>query len=169
MEQAFVETSFFRLTPFQKHKTFTNTFISTTASMDSYVMWLAICKDRGTGGNRHWILMLSEGDSNRATWYHSTGGPTQGKPYKVCIDRKRLDSHGVDTHHRICEISAKDKNKVKAAAHRAPAKRCQRWVVEVLGDLEKREIVPEGTWELWSKAIEADPISDDGGSSTQSE
>ncbi|KAF4998913.1 hypothetical protein FGRMN_2844 [Fusarium graminum] len=135
--------------------------------MDSFVMWVAICKDQGRAA-RHWILMLSEGDSNRATWYHSTGGPTQGKPYQVSIDTKRLDSHGVEFHHRVCKISAKDKNKVKAAAYRAPAKSCQMWFVDVLGDLEKRGIVPEGTWEHWNGAMEIRPTSN-GVSSTQSE
>ncbi|KAM0216567.1 hypothetical protein ACHAPQ_009487 [Fusarium lateritium] len=137
--------------------------------MASFDMWLAVCKDRGTGGPRHWILMLSEEGSDRATWYHSTGGPTQGKSYKVDIDTKRLHSHGVENHYLVSKFAAKDKNKVKSAAQRAPAKFCQRWVVDVLMDLEKRSLVPAGTWQQWNGAMEADPFSDDGGSSTYSE
>jgi hypothetical protein len=137
--------------------------------MDSFDMWLAVCKDRGTGGARHWILILSEEGSDRATWYHSTGGPTQGKPYKVDIDSKRLRSHCIEKRHFVGKVTIKDKNKVESAVQRAPAKFCQRWVVDVLGDLEKRCIVPEGTWEQWNGAMEFDPFSDDGGSSIQSD
>jgi hypothetical protein len=137
--------------------------------MASFDMWLAVCKDRGTGGPRHWMLMLAEEGSDQATWYHSTGGPAQGKSYKVDINTKRLYNHGVECHHFLGKIAAKDKNKVKSAVQRAPARFYQRWVVDVLGDLEKRSLVPEGTWEQWNGAMEVDPFSDDGGYSTQSD
>ncbi|UZP38703.1 hypothetical protein NXS19_006519 [Fusarium pseudograminearum] len=135
--------------------------------MTSLNLYVAICKDRDTshardtGHARHWMLvMVEEGSSSQATWYHCTGGPTQGKPYSVVIEQKPFDSKGIEKYHPIGEISSK--NKIKAAAQRIPGLFCQRWVVNVLGDLEKRGIVPEGTWSDWYVAMEVDPYSDDG-------
>ncbi|KAM0501066.1 hypothetical protein ACHAP8_004793 [Fusarium lateritium] len=125
-------------------------------------LYVAICKDRGTGGPRHWILVMAEEGSSQATWYHSTGGPTQGKPYTVEIENKRFNSHGIEKCHLIGEISPKDKNKIKSAAQRAPTLRCQRWVVNVLEDLEKRGIVAPGPASVWGAAIEDSPYTDDG-------
>ncbi|KAF5231140.1 hypothetical protein FAUST_9446 [Fusarium austroamericanum] len=141
--------------------------------MSSPNLYVAFCKDRGTGNPRHWILVMAEeGSSSQTTWYHSTGGPTQDKPYSVVIEQKPFDSRGIEKYHLIGEISPKDKNKIKAAAQRTPAMRCQRWVVNVIEDLEKRSIVPEGTWSNWHVSIEVAPYSGDGapgGSSVNSD
>ncbi|KAG8672457.1 hypothetical protein FPOAC2_05847 [Fusarium poae] len=130
--------------------------------MSSQNLYVATCKDRGTGGARHWILIMAEEGYLQATWYHSTGGPTQGKPYSAVIENKRFRSHGIEKCDFIGQISSKDKNKIKSAAQRTPARFCQRWVVNVLGALEKRGIVPEGTWSDWLAAMEVDPYSEDG-------
>ncbi|KAK4235057.1 hypothetical protein C8A03DRAFT_37115 [Achaetomium macrosporum] len=140
--------------------------------MSDLQLVVAICKARGDGGARHWILMLAEDNAESATWYHSTGGPTQGKPYSVEIAMKRFRSQGVDKHYKIATIPAKEKNKVKAAVQNTTAKFCQRWVVDVLASLEKKTLVPQGTADTWYKAMEVDPYSDDGaprpkGSSSQ--
>jgi hypothetical protein len=106
--------------------------------------------------------MMAEEGSSQATWYHSTGGPTQGKAYSMVIEQKRFNSHGVERHVFIGQIASKDENKLKAAAQRTPGLFCQRWVVNVLGDLEKRNIVPQGTYANWYAAMEVDPFSNDG-------
>ncbi|GKU11777.1 hypothetical protein FLAG1_02368 [Fusarium langsethiae] len=132
--------------------------------MTSLNIYVATCKDRGTGGARHWILIMAEEGSSQATWYHSTRGPTQGKPYSVVIKQKRPNSHGIGKRDFIGQISSKDKNKIKSAAQRTPGLFCQRWVVNVIGDLEKRGVIPQGTWSDWYGATEVDPYSDDGAS-----
>ncbi|CEI61867.1 hypothetical protein FVEN_g2923 [Fusarium venenatum] len=100
---------------------------------------------------------MAEEGSSQATWYHSTGGPTQGKHYTVVIENKRFNSHEIEKCHLIGEISPKDKNKIKSTAQRTSALRCQRWVVNVLEDLEKRGIVPLGTASDWDAATEDSP------------
>ena len=135
--------------------------------MATLQLWLAICKKRPDGGARHWILMLGEEDAANCTWYHSTGGPTQNKSYKVEIQTKRFQSLGVESHHFIGDIAAKDVKKVKASVQKQPAKFCQRWAVDVLGDLEKKGLVAGDTSATWAAAMEVDPYSNDGAPKTQ--
>ncbi|KAJ4319274.1 hypothetical protein N0V84_006465 [Fusarium piperis] len=130
-------------------------------------LWLAICHARDEGSARHWILILAEEGAHNGTWYHSTGGPTMNKPYKVEIQTKRVNSHGIDSHHSIAEISDKHKNKVKAAVQAISPKFCQRWTVDVLAELERKGLVPNGTSANWYLAMENDPYSDDGAPSIQ--
>ncbi|KAM0244529.1 hypothetical protein ACHAP5_006211 [Fusarium lateritium] len=120
--------------------------------------WLAVRKDRDTG---HWTLMLSKEGSDQATCYHSTGGPAKGKSYKVDISTNRLPNHGVEWHPFVGKVLEKDKNKVMSAVQSSPARFCQSRILDALADLEKRSLVPEGTWEHWNGAAEVDPISDD--------
>lgn len=124
--------------------------------MPSFYLWLAVSKSSGTGGPRHWQLMISEEDSGKATWYQSTGDPIQGKPYKVEINTKSLFSYTTDSRHFLGKIAAKDKDKAKRAVQKTRATFSQRWVVDVLGAWQKDSLVPKGTWEKWLGAMEAD-------------
>jgi hypothetical protein len=93
--------------------------------------------------------MVHEVGSQQAIWYHSTGGPTQGRQYEVVIQPKRFDSRGIEKHYFICDISPNRFGKLKAAAQRTPPMNCQQWVVDVLRDLEVRSgLVPQGTSNL---------------------
>ncbi|CAG9941059.1 unnamed protein product [Clonostachys rosea f. rosea IK726] len=123
-------------------------------------LYLAICKD--TGGARHWILILAEEGAQNGTWYHVTGGPTQGRSYKLEIQTKRVNSHGIESHHLIGQINDKDKNKLKSSAQKATLRFCQRWAVDVLSDLEKKKLVAAETSNTWANYMENDPYSDDG-------
>ncbi len=129
-------------------------------------LWLAVCKTRPGEEAEHWILILAEEDAT-GTWYHSTGGPTQRKGYKVELQTKRVNRHGIEAHYLIGEIPGRDKNKVKASVQNVSAKFCQRWV-DVFGDLEKKDLVPEGTRATWYQAMENDPYSNDGAPRTES-
>ena len=89
-------------------------------------------------------MLVSQG-SQRGVWYHSTGGPTQNKPYAVTIEaNKRIDSHGIQSTELIGTILPGDVNKVKAAAQRVPAQQCQRYVVALVHELEKKGFVQHG-------------------------
>ncbi|KAK3680653.1 hypothetical protein B0T22DRAFT_445218 [Podospora appendiculata] len=108
---------------------------------------LAVCKPHGSGGARHWMHILAEDGAKNGTWYHSTGGPHdpgQATPAP----------HGV--------VASSDINKVKASAQKIQAKFCQRYCVDVLGDLERKGLVPSGTYDTWYAAMEVDPYSSDG-------
>jgi hypothetical protein len=106
---------------------------------------LCICKPR-SNDPRHWIFMLRSENAEFGTWYHSTGGPTQGVPYKVQIQgSKRVNSHGIATTQSLGFMSPSDVNKVKSAAQRTPPQRCQTYVVELVADLEGRHLLPHGT------------------------
>jgi len=101
-------------------------------------------KERGTK-YPHWMLMLVSQGGQRGTWYHSTGGPTQGTPYAVTIEaNKRLDSHGIQSTEQIGTIMPKDVNKVKAAAQRVQPQQCQRYVVHLVHGLEKKDLARAG-------------------------
>ncbi|KAK8043482.1 hypothetical protein PG993_005912 [Apiospora rasikravindrae] len=111
--------------------------------------------------------MLGEEGAQNGTWYHATSGPTQNKPYKLEIQTKRLNSHGIETIHPITQIDPGNKNKLKASVQKTPPRFCQRWVVEVLRDLENKKLVPEGTSAGWYGAMEVDPYSSDGAPASQ--
>lgn len=101
-------------------------------------------KERGTK-YPHWMLMLVSRGAQKGTWYHSIGGPTQNKPYEVAIQaQKRVDSQGISSTELIGSIMPKDVNKVKAAAQRVPAQQCQRYVVALVHELEKKGLAQKG-------------------------
>ncbi|KIH87816.1 hypothetical protein SPBR_05348 [Sporothrix brasiliensis 5110] len=118
-------------------------------------IWLAFGKRREEDP-LHWILILALEGSATGTYYHVTGGPTQGRGYTLEIqDGKRVNSHGISAHYYIGEIDEKDRNKFKAAAQKVPKQRCQKWTVQVLKELEKKNLVASGTGDYWSTQVEA--------------
>jgi hypothetical protein len=54
-------------------------------SLDVYV---AFGQRRGTDP-LHWILLVALSGSDRCTWYHVTGGPTQGTGHILMIQPTR--------------------------------------------------------------------------------
>ena len=123
---------------------------------------LAICKPHTPGSACHWILTLAPMNAQHETWYHVTGGPTQYSDYKLVIQTKRVDSPGVQERYHIASILHRDVRKLKASLQSHTPRFCQRWAVDVLGDLEWKALVPPGTWENWFRMMEVDPYSDDG-------
>ncbi|ENH67226.1 hypothetical protein FOC1_g10007001 [Fusarium oxysporum f. sp. cubense race 1] len=123
--------------------------------MSTLNLHLAISKERGQGQPRHWILMLGEENATHAIFYHTTSEPMHGKPYRVAIEPKRVESHGIDKRHLIAKVLEKDRQEAKAAVRQAP-------------DLEKQGIVPEGACSKWNEAMETDPFSGDGAPSKKS-
>ena len=122
-------------------------------------LWLAFGQRRENFG-RHWCLILVGDDPERGTYFHIQGGPSQSRKYEVVIQAKKLfHSSGFSEHHLIAEMDEENRNKVKASAQEIPPERCQQWTVKVLGDLERKDLVPEGTHDHWLKQIEESPFS----------
>ncbi|SCO90778.1 uncharacterized protein FRV6_14906 [Fusarium oxysporum] len=112
--------------------------------------------------------MLAEENATHAIFYHTTGEPMHSKPYGVAIEPKRVESHGIEKLHLIAKVLEKDRQEVKAAVRQAPPLFYQRWILNVLEDLKKRGIFPEGTCSKWNEAMETDPFSGDGAPSKKS-
>lgn len=111
----------------------------------------------------HWIILARPDGGMACTYYHVTGGPTQGTPYKIEIqDSKRFDSNGIASTHLVGNIKASDRNKLKASCKNFQPMFCQRWVVEVLGDMERKGLLPSGTYTTWHSNMEVDPYSNNG-------
>jgi hypothetical protein len=107
----------------------------------------------------HWMLVTADEGSNAATYWHVTGGPTQGKPFTPQVQAgKRLDSNGIASKTRIGSFASKDLNKFKAAIKAAPVpgtgQNCQNYVVSMLTKLEAKGFVPEGTAAHYATQIE---------------
>jgi hypothetical protein len=101
-------------------------------SLDVYV---AFGQRRGTDPI-HWILLVAPSGSDRYTWYHVTGGPTQGTGYTLMIQaNKRVNSLGIASKELVGRIEEKDINKLKSSAQRVPLQRCQRWTCDLLEDI----------------------------------
>ena len=93
----------------------------------------------------HWMVMLLPQGSLFGTWIHSTGGPTQSKPYQCTIQaNKRANSHGIDSTELLGTISPKDVKKVTDAAKRIPPQQCQMYVVALVAELEKKGLLQTG-------------------------
>jgi hypothetical protein len=127
---------------------------------DVQQLTIGVCTPTMEYGPSHWILMLAERDAEYATWYHSSGGPTKRRRWEVVIENGRLNSWEVDSRYYVAEISARHGRKVKASARRIPGGFCQRWVVNVLWDLEMQEVVPSGTTKRIAEVMEEDPYAD---------
>ena len=90
--------------------------------------------------------MVAQPGSDRCTWYHVVGGPSQNRPYEPkIVANKRIDSFGISTKLWISRVPASEVNKIKAAAKSVPMQNCQRWTTEVLAKLERKKLVPPGT------------------------
>ena len=106
----------------------------------------------------HWMLLIKPRDSNRCTWYHVTGGPTQGTGYTLLIQaNKRVDSIGISAIEFIGNINERDINKVKSSAQRVPLRRCQRWTCDLIEDLEHKGLIQPGTAARYQTRIEPSP------------
>lgn len=122
-----------------------------TSSLDIFV---AFGQRRGND-TLHWILLLAQPGSDRCTWYHVVGGPTQGVPYQPKIEaNKRMNSFGISTKQWVSRVPATEINKIKSAAQSVPMQRCQRWTTEVLAVLERKGLVPPGTHAHFHSQIE---------------
>lgn len=106
----------------------------------------------------HWMLLVAPTGSDRCTWYHVTGGPTQGTGYSLIIQaNKRVNSLGIASKELVGRIEDKDINKLKASAQKPNLQRCQRWTCEVLEDLERKGLIAVGTTATYRRRIEPSP------------
>ncbi|KAJ5185836.1 hypothetical protein N7491_006294 [Penicillium cf. griseofulvum] len=89
-----------------------------TSSWDIYIAY----GNRRRNDTLHWILLLANPGSDRCTWYHVVGGPTQGRPYQPKIEaNKRVNNFGIASKVWISRIPASEINKVKVTAQSVPA------------------------------------------------
>lgn len=130
---------------------------------------LAICNPQPGEGTGHWILMLAEDRIRDVMWYHSTGGPAQGRPYKVEIEFKKYDGCDANAYHCLGVIPDECREEVEASAQKVDGKFSQKWVIDVLDDLEKKGLIAASTADRWIPAMEVDPSSSDGAQEEQTE
>ncbi|KAI2782958.1 hypothetical protein F4815DRAFT_442946 [Daldinia loculata] len=128
-------------------------------------LYVAICKVRYAGDARHWLLIAAYPGEEHGTWYHVTGGPTHDKDYKLEIQTKRVDNHKIESYYKVGNLQEVDVKKLKASAQSITPKFCQRWIVDVLKDLERKSLMSSGTGDAWYQNMEVDPYSHDGASS----
>ena len=134
-------------------------------------VFIAFARKNANGG-QHWMLLTTPENSNEATWYHVTGGPTKNMPFTLEIQAgKRKDSFGIASTELIGTIADSDKNKLKAAAQSIPmpdpqqGQHCQHFVINLIEKLESKSMIDTGTAAKYkSKMIIRTPPS---GSSTQ--
>jgi hypothetical protein len=125
--------------------------MSSSAILDLYV---AFGQRRGQNP-LHWIILIVPEGSDRCTYYHVVGGPTQGKNYELQIQpNKRVYSRGISAREYIGTIAKSNLNKLKASAQRIPPQSCQSWVVRFLEDVERKGLVAQGTVATWQTKME---------------
>lgn len=113
----------------------------------TFDIWLAICKRTHPRNPIHWMIMMGHPGSDRCTRFHSTGYPGH---YEVQMDTdRRHDSWSIESKHFICRIPAAYGDVVWQEAEAIPAQSCQCWASYLLLRLERRYMVPCGTYEHW--------------------
>jgi hypothetical protein len=120
--------------------------------MELYLIWSVQAGDRLP----HWMLMTVPALTNaqrtgqdrviiKGTRYHSTGGPTEGKPYRVAVQANtNFRSESVRNREFLCSISSANVAKLPKLANSIPAHQCQKFVVSMLALMEKRGMIPHG-------------------------
>ncbi|KAK4692638.1 hypothetical protein P7C71_g4605, partial [Lecanoromycetidae sp. Uapishka_2] len=94
----------------------------------------------------HWLLSVQSPGASKCTWIHSTGGPSQNRPYERSIQaEKPVKSRGIASTSLLGVVPLNDYNKVLAAAKRIEPQQCQMFVVAVVAELEKKALLPEGS------------------------
>lgn len=97
------------------------------------------------GEHPHWLLSLQTPGTDRCTWIHSTGGPTQKRDYECSVQaNKDVDSRHIAFTSLQGTISPQDVDAVIAAAKSIEPQQCQMYVVAVVAALEKKGLLPEG-------------------------
>ena len=117
------------------------------------MLYLAICHTMEKGREPHWILVLLDYQTQKSQWYHSTGGPLLNKSWEVKIERNGLSHPHIKKSNPIALISHHNKDKVKASAPKILGKHCQKWVIDVLRDLETDGTVESGTADKWAQEM----------------
>ncbi|KAM0291398.1 hypothetical protein ACHAO9_004053 [Fusarium lateritium] len=106
---------------------------------------IGVCTPHTEDRPSHWVLMLAERDAD------------VGEPWQVVIEEGLLNSWAVDTRYKVAEIPVGRRRSVRASARKMPGKFCQEWVFDVIGDLERQEVVPEGSQNRIAEFLEEDP------------
>ena len=107
----------------------------------------------------HWMIVTADQGSNTATFWHVTGGPTQGKAFTSQVQAgKRLDSNGIESKTHLGSFASGDLNKFKAAVKAVPlpgsGQNCQNYAVGILTNIEAKGFVPQGTAAHYQSQIE---------------
>lgn len=116
-------------------------------------LFVAVCHRRADGGPRHWMIVLHPPGSRNCTWFHVVLDE-MGEYHLQIQAGKRFDSFGIEYKQYVQIIDQKNLRKVQAAAQAVPMQRCQLWTVEVLGKLERKGLVPEGTAHYFASQVE---------------
>jgi hypothetical protein len=107
------------------------------------------------------MLLLISPDEDTYAYYQIVSGPVPGEGYRVesqtlkLVDKKSISGSGY-----VGEIEEKDKDELLGAIVSVRPRFSQSWVIGVIHELQRRQLLPAGTWELWLEKMEKDPYSE---------
>jgi hypothetical protein len=105
---------------------------------------LSICKPMDNGWV-HWMIILRHPGDHKCTYLHSTGAPFHRS--LSIEDEKRFDSWSIDQNKYITTIPVCRGARVVKEAKKVPLQSCQLWACYLLFRLERKELVPLGTFD----------------------
>jgi len=109
----------------------------------------------------HWLIVLVHPGSDRCMRLHCEGWPGR---WEVAIEsNKRFESWWIETKFYIGRIPAEAGTIVEEELKAIPPQSAQIWVLYALLCLEKRELVPVGTYEHWKSIHVGTPSDEDFG------
>jgi hypothetical protein len=111
---------------------------------DSYDLYLGMTDRKDQP--EHWVMIIVIPGDDYCTFYHSNHEWLAWPRYQLYTEpMKRFDHYKVVNRDRICSIRESDMNKFRQACRDIEPQHCQRYVIEVLKELERKGLVPQGT------------------------
>jgi hypothetical protein len=116
-----------------------------------YDLFLAICKEQFPSGPIHWMIMMVHPGAQRCIWLHCVGSP--GGRELLIEPNKRFDSWSIERTFFLSRIPASAGRMVEQQARAIPPQSCQYWAVYLVLRLERRGMVPHGSYGHWRHHI----------------
>jgi hypothetical protein len=131
-----------------------------TSSMPSYQICVGFAQ-REHEEVRHWILLLVSPEEDTCMYCHIVGDPGRGEGYRLEVQSNRIvNGTNISGFEIVGEIQERDKDEFIGAVVSIRPRFSQRWVVRVICELQRRQLLPSGTFESWLEKMEDDPYPD---------
>ncbi|KAL3459358.1 hypothetical protein BJX64DRAFT_291331 [Aspergillus heterothallicus] len=110
----------------------------------------------------HWMLMLRAPNAEKCTWFHSrTDYALSFRDYTAYIDENEFFEHRqIAVKEKIGTINFEDEAVVREAAKSVSPVHCQRFIVNLIEQLELKRLIPKGNAARWK--VKVQPLVDEG-------
>lgn len=128
----------------------TSAKVSAKMSVVDYELHLAICKPDFLN-RRHWLIVMIEPGASRGTYLHCTGNV--GDRRTEIEPNRRFKSWKFEKTYHLSTVLSDAASVICQQALAIPPQSCSCWVVYLIFRLERRSLVPHGTYDHWRRRV----------------